>query len=141
RAHARGDRQHAGCDPRADPAAPRPGAPPSARRRQGHRPGVVRGVTPIGQAATGTVHAAEGGVYTVRLDDGRQVQASLRGRLKQGAGRVVIGDRVTVTPAGDAWTVEAVAERSSELARRGRGGREPKVLAANLDRVLAVLAL
>jgi len=53
---------------------------------------------------------------------------------------VVIGDRVTVAPADDTWTVEAVAERSTELVRRGRGARAPKVLAANLDRVFVVVA-
>lgn len=56
---------------------------------------------------------------------------------------------VAATPVGEgepedgalAWTIESVAERSSELARRGRGGRVPKVLAANLDRVFVVVSL
>ena len=93
---------------------------------------------------TGTVHGSVGGVYQVRLDDGTTVEASLRGRLKKepstGA-RVVIGDRVDLLSTGDAWTIEAVGERASTLVRRGRGGREPKVLAANLDRVFAVVSL
>lgn len=76
------------------------------------------------------------------LDDGRRVEASLRGRLKQGSGRVVIGDRVSVAPHdSDAWTIESVEERTSELVRRGRGGRVPKPLAANLDRVFVVVSL
>ncbi|MDH3205874.1 MAG: ribosome small subunit-dependent GTPase A [Gemmatimonadota bacterium] len=61
--------------------------------------------------------------------------------MKQGSGRVVIGDRVTVAEAPDAWTVEAVEDRVTELVRRGRGGRVPKVLAANLDRVFVVVSL
>jgi ribosome biogenesis GTPase len=49
---------------------------------------------------------------------------------------------VTVAETDDrAWTIESVAQRSTELVRRGRGGRVPKVLAANLDHVLVVVAL
>lgn len=91
----------------------------------------------------GTVHETAGGVYTVALDDGTRIEASLRGRLKKQArtgSRVVIGDRVSVAPAGESWTIESVEERSSELVRRGRG-RAPKLLAANLDRVFVTVAL
>lgn len=77
----------------------------------------------------------------MRLEDGRTVQATLRGRLKQEGGSVVIGDRVAVAEAGGAWVIESVAPRRSALVRRSRGGRAPKVLAANLDRVFAVVAL
>lgn len=42
---------------------------------------------------------------------------------------------------GDAWTIERVDDRQTELVRRGRGGASPKVLAANLDHVFAVVAL
>lgn len=93
---------------------------------------------------TGTVYATGGGVYTVALDDGRTVEASLRGRVKREprtGSRVVIGDEVTVAEEGDAWSVESVGERRTELVRRGRGGREAKLLAANLDRVFAVVAV
>lgn len=89
------------------------------------------------------VHASAGGVYVVELDDGRRVEASLRGRLKRRSdeeAQAVIGDRVCVAPSGEAWTVEAVEPRDTALVRRGRGGRSGKVLAANLDRVLAVVA-
>jgi ribosome biogenesis GTPase len=95
----------------------------------------------MGQTASGSVHATGGGVYEVLLRDGRAIQASLRGRLKQSGGPVVIGDRVSVCEGPDAWTIESVEERANELVRRGRGARAPKVLAANLDRVFAVLAL
>ena len=82
-------------------------------------------------------------MYAVVLDDGRTVEASLRGRLKQTGSPVAIGDRVSVLPGSEgAWTIESVEPRAMELVRRGRGGgRAPKVLAANLDRVFAVVAL
>jgi ribosome biogenesis GTPase len=71
------------------------------------------------------------------------VEAALRGRLKQErrtGDRVVIGDRVKVVRSGDLWTVESVDSRDSELVRRGVGGRLAKVVAANVRRVLAVVA-
>ena len=74
----------------------------------------------------GAVHEAAGGVYRVVLEDGTSVDASLRGRLKQQQRtgmQVVIGDAVTVEQIGDAWAIKDVAERQTELVRRGRGGR------------------
>ncbi len=91
----------------------------------------------------GRVHEAGGGVYHVRLEDQRDIEASLRGRLKRQqrtGSRVVIGDVVTLGTSGDAWTIESVDDRSTELVRRGRGGRAPKLLAANLDKAFMVIA-
>lgn len=96
-------------------------------------------------AARGVVHLSAGGIYEVVLDGGERIEASLRGRMKRGgeggSGRVVIGDRVVVTPSRDAWTIDSVEERATQLVRRDRTGRRPKLLAANLDRVLAVVGL
>lgn len=92
----------------------------------------------------GIVHETAGGVYSVVLEDGSRVEASLRGRLKQEqrtGSRVVIGDRVTVSDSDESRTIESVELRATELVRRGRGRREAKILAANLDRVFAVVAL
>ncbi len=92
----------------------------------------------------GTVHGSEGGVYRVRLDSGEILEASLRGRLKQEArtgDRVVIGDRVEVVTGEDGIrTIEAVDDRRSEIVRKGPGGRRPKVVAANVDRLVVVVA-
>lgn len=91
----------------------------------------------------GTIHRTGGGVYVVALDDGRVVEASLRGRLKKddrSGDRVVIGDRVIVEETGDGgFTVEEVEERRTEVVRRG-AGRRRKVVAANVDRLVAVVA-
>jgi ribosome biogenesis GTPase len=92
---------------------------------------------------TGTVHESGGGVYRVRLDDGSWVDAAFRGRLKRErrtGDKVVIGDRVRLERSRDAWVVDAVEPRSSEMVRRGMGGRRAKVVAANVDRVLVVIA-
>lgn len=91
----------------------------------------------------GVVHETGGGNYSIVLEDGRRIDASLRGRLKRQERtglRVVIGDRVRVEEGTSAWTIEEVADRDTELVRRGRG-RSAKILAANLDRVFVIVAL
>lgn len=91
----------------------------------------------------GVVHETGGGIYTVVLETGERVDASLRGRLKKQdrTGRVVvIGDIVEVLVDGNDVTIESVSKRQTELVRRGRS-RAPKILAANLDQVFVVIAL
>ena len=93
---------------------------------------------------TGRVIGVEGGVYTLTLENGRQVEASLRGRLKQesrGGGKIVIGDCVEVEETDGTATVEARLPRRTTMVRRGVAGRKAKVLAANLDRVFVVMAI
>src|SRR5687768_9697584 len=95
----------------------------------------------------GIVLWAAGGIYRTLLDSGEEVEASLRGRLKleQRTGdRVVAGDRVFVDSHDDGGhSIEAVADRKSEIARRapGQGSRRAKVLVANVDQVAIVIAV
>jgi ribosome biogenesis GTPase / thiamine phosphate phosphatase len=92
----------------------------------------------------GVVLEAVGGIYRVRLEELGEAEAVLRGRLKREARtgeRVVAGDRIEVLlREGARPTVESVLPRDSELLRAGPGGRRPKVVAANVDRILAVLS-
>ena len=94
----------------------------------------------------GIVLWAAGGIYRTLLDSGQEVEAALRGRLKleQRTGdRVVAGDRVYVESHADgSHSIEAVAARKSEIARRapGQGTRRAKVLVANVDQVAIVIA-
>lgn len=110
----------------------------SSRRRWGSTAAGARSMT------KGTILRSRGGVYTVALDDGARIEASLRGRLKRGDGRterLVIGDRVRVDESDEgAFTVEEVLPRRREILRRAPGGRGGKVVAANVDRFLAVVA-
>ncbi len=91
-----------------------------------------------------TVYGSGGGVYQVCLDSGELLEASLRGRLRQESrtgDRVVIGDCVEVVTGSDgSVTIEAVRTRRSEIVRKGPGGRRPKVVAANVDRLVVVAA-
>lgn len=92
----------------------------------------------------GVVRRTGGGVYLVALVDGRRVEATLRGRVKLEGARgdqVVVGDRVEVEEAADdAFAIAGVHPRERELVRRSKGGRMPRVLAANVDRMVLVLA-
>lgn len=98
--------------------------------------------------ANGWVWRVEGGRYEIRLDDGTRVDASLRGRLKQQArtgDRVVIGDRVRVERAEvssgeEAWVIAEIDTREGQIVRRGVRDRHAKVVAANIDRMFAVIA-
>ncbi|HEX9107902.1 MAG TPA: ribosome small subunit-dependent GTPase A, partial [Longimicrobiales bacterium] len=98
-----------------------------------------------GPGVRGVVRKAVGGVYEVRLPEGDVVEARLRGRLKleQRTGdAVAVGDRVDLRLHPDGgYTIEAVHPRDSELARRSPGGgRRAKVIVANVDQVVIVLA-
>lgn len=86
-----------------------------------------------------------GGKYRVRLsDEDEVVEAVLRGRIKKESRsdeRVLAGDRVRIRiPGGGTPTVEELLPRATELVRAGPGGRRPKRVAANVDRMLVVLA-
>jgi len=80
----------------------------------------------------------------VRTDDGQEFPAVLRGRVKRGgraSDRVVIGDRVEVTDQNDGTaTIDSVLPRRHVIARRTLGGRKEKAVAANLDRLVVVMA-
>ncbi|HEY0303773.1 MAG TPA: ribosome small subunit-dependent GTPase A [Longimicrobiales bacterium] len=94
----------------------------------------------------GIVLWAAGGVYRTLLDSGQEVEAALRGRLKQEkrtGDTVVAGDRVYVESHPDnSFSIDAVAQRKSEIARRapGQGARRAKVLVANVDQVAIIVA-
>src|SRR3954470_22822635 len=115
---------------------------------------------PVADAtASGVVMSGTGGVWQVRLSDGRTVDASLRGRLKKsnsgkradgslrrdtvlaaaGKLKLAVGDDVLVEPgsAGDTWAICEILPRRSRLARRAPGGgRGERIIAANVDQVI-----
>jgi ribosome biogenesis GTPase len=99
-------------------------------------------------AATGVVLHGTGGVWQVRLDDGRSVEASMRGRLKlerEGTAivKLAVGDRVTVDtdPTESIFRIDAILPRTSTLARRSPSGRGERIVIANIDQVVVVFAL
>lgn len=85
-----------------------------------------------------------GGVWRVLLENGEVREVSLRGRLKQGEGvKLAVGDQVVLqrdSPAND-WAIAGILPRRSHLARRAPGGAYgERVVAANVDQVVAVFA-
>jgi ribosome biogenesis GTPase len=95
----------------------------------------------------GTILRARSGFFTVLTDDGRMLEAQLRGILKkdrQATDLAVIGDRVRVSLLGDAQaSIELVEPRTSKFSRRQPGPRgvwKEDMLVANVDQVLVVFA-
>jgi ribosome biogenesis GTPase len=95
----------------------------------------------------GLVLRARSGFYTVVTDDGDQLEAQLRGRLKrerQASDLVVIGDRVTVERQADGTgAIAAVEPRARRFSRRQpgpRGSWREDVMVANADLVAVVFA-
>lgn len=79
----------------------------------------------------------------LHLEDGSEVEASLRGRLKleaRSGSQVVIGDEVDALLVDDHWVIESVFPRRTEIVRSRFGGRTVKALVANVDRLVIVVA-
>ncbi|MGQ0766381.1 MAG: ribosome small subunit-dependent GTPase A [Gemmatimonadota bacterium] len=95
--------------------------------------------------AGGVVLWGTGGQWHVRCDDGTTRTAALRGRVKHSADtKLAVGDRVTIESddTGADWGITGVGPRRSELSRRNPGGaRGERVIAANLDQVVVVMAM
>ena len=97
---------------------------------------------------TGIVLRSHGGIYHIETPEG-VIEAVLRGRLKREervGDKVVVGDRVDVARSeagtGEAWTIERVHERQSELARKAPGkAPRAKVIVANVDQIVIVFAV
>jgi ribosome biogenesis GTPase len=95
----------------------------------------------------GIILRAISGFYTVRTDDGSDIECRLRGRIKkerQATDLAVIGDRVRITLLADGTgMIEEVEERRSRFSRRQPGPRgtwKEDMLVANVDQVLVVFA-
>lgn len=88
---------------------------------------------------SGIVLARKGSQFQIHTAEG-EVTAVLRGRVKRGDGRAIVGDRVTLEDLGSGWAITSVEPRTNVLERRIPGGRGSRPMAANLDRVLVMTA-
>jgi ribosome biogenesis GTPase / thiamine phosphate phosphatase len=114
-------------------------------------------------SASGIVTSGTGGVWHVHCQDGRELDASLRGRLKKAdTGRradgsiirdtiaaaasrlkLAVGDRVRLEldESVSSWSIVEILPRTSRLARRAPGGgKGERVIAANVDQVIVMFA-
>ncbi len=89
----------------------------------------------------GTVIERDGAVYRVRTADG-ELRAILRGRVKRGTEKVVVGDLVDLEPepGGELYAITGVGPRRTLLERRVPEGRGTRPVAANIDEVFVVTA-
>jgi ribosome biogenesis GTPase / thiamine phosphate phosphatase len=89
----------------------------------------------------GTVLERDGAVYRVATAEG-PVRAVLRGKVKRGEPRVVVGDIVRLEPeaGGEIFGISSVEPRRSLLARRVPESRGSRPVAANVDHVFVVTA-
>ena len=92
----------------------------------------------------GVVLDGTGGTWHVRTNAGDTVSAALRGRVKNASDlKLAVGDHVVLERAvnSDAWAIGEILPRRSQLARREPGaGYGERVLAANVDQIVIVLA-
>lgn len=111
----------------------------------------------------GVVASGTGGVWRVLAENGEEVEASMRGRLKKAdTGRradgsirrdtaaasaattkLAVGDRVRLErdEHGRAWAIAEILQRTSRLARRDpTRGHGERVIAANIDQVIVMFA-
>lgn len=88
-----------------------------------------------------------GSSYGVRLDDGTEVSARVKGNFRirgiRTTNPVAVGDRVTVSEsADDASYITAILPRRNYIIRRASNlSKESHILAANIDRALLVATL
>lgn len=99
--------------------------------------------------AEGLVTRSTGSWYTVRTDDGEDVQARIRGKFRLEAleldetNPLAVGDRVRLRIEDDeTGLVVAIAPRENQLSRRAAGhrARSEHVIVANVDRAWCVQA-
>lgn len=83
-----------------------------------------------------------GGTYRVRAE-GRELECSLRGRIKHGdRGSVAVGDRVRVEELEDgSCRITEILPRTGVLARRSIARRRDQIMAANLDQLAVVVSV
>jgi ribosome biogenesis GTPase len=98
--------------------------------------------------SSGLVLRARSGFYTIATDDGRLVEARLRGRVKkerQASDLAVIGDRVVVEHLSDGTgAIASVEPREHRFSRRQpgpRGSWREDVIVANPDLVTIVFSV
>jgi ribosome biogenesis GTPase len=90
----------------------------------------------VSNTVNATVQVAYGGHGVVHTDDGQRLDAKFR----RAVGRPCCGDRVVLGfAAGDTAVVEELLPRRNQFLRADARGR-PQLVAANLDRVMVVIA-
>lgn len=97
--------------------------------------------------AQGVVIKSTGSWYTVKTEDGNQVDCKVKGKFRlrgiRSTNPVAVGDRVHITVADDGSAfITEVEERSNYIVRRASNlSKESHIMAANLDMAVLVVTV
>ncbi len=97
--------------------------------------------------AQGVVIKSTGSWYTVKTEDGNQVDCKVKGKFRlrgiRSTNPVAVGDRVHITVADDGSAfITEVEERSNYIVRRASNlSKESHIIAANLDMAVLVVTV
>ncbi|MBE6307142.1 MAG: ribosome small subunit-dependent GTPase A [Bacteroidales bacterium] len=97
--------------------------------------------------AQGVVIKSTGSWYTVKTEDGNQVDCKVKGKFRlrgiRSTNPVAVGDRVHITVADDGSAfITEVVERSNYIVRRASNlSKESHIIAANLDMAVLVVTV
>lgn len=94
----------------------------------------------------GFVIKSTGSWYSVRLEDGSDINARLRGRQKQEEKKITnpiaVGDNVIVEPFGSEWMIETILDRENYIIRQSpRKKHHDHLIAANVDQAVMIATL
>ncbi len=98
----------------------------------------------VRQSTHGIAMFGAGGVWRVRLADGVELEAPMRGRAKRGEMKLAVGDEVLLErdTGAEPWVIAEILPRRTALVRRAPGGAQgTRVVAANVDQVVVVFAV
>lgn len=95
----------------------------------------------------GIILKSTGKWYQVLLENGQQVQASIRGKLRleglKTTNPIAAGDRVQIEPGSDeGWAITSILPRQNYIVRKATNlSKQMQILAANVDRAYLVVTL
>lgn len=94
----------------------------------------------------GFVTKSTGSWYSLRLEDGRDVNARLRGREKQVEKKITnpiaVGDNVIAEQIGSEWMIETILDRENYIVRQSpRKKHHDHLIAANVDQAVMIATL
>lgn len=95
---------------------------------------------------TGIVLKSTGSWYRIRLENGEEVEARVRGKLRTSGSRntnpVTVGDYVDMDLTGEDYAITKVHERKNYIIRKStKLSKETHIIAANLDLAVMVTTL
>lgn len=94
----------------------------------------------------GTVTKSTGSWYSVRLDDGRDVDCRMKGKFRiqgiKSTNPIAVGDLVEVEPSSEGFLINKIHDRKNYIVRRSVNlSKKTSIIGANLDQAVLVVSL